>query len=168
MRSITSRFGAEADVSGLEHYHHSPPPPLTGAARFMRGFGRIGAVLGIICFLVGLGVAFFVANEAANREIDASIQRQCIRAKFQQQGGKLPRRSYDQKEVDLYEAGCWGPYSSIDFNSLLTLQVEKRPEYLPLFLSPFFIGLSIALAIAFILYLGALTIGWILAGFTRF
>jgi hypothetical protein len=48
------------------------------------------------------------------------------------------------------------------------LQVEKRPEYLPLFLSPFFIGLSIALAIAFILYLGALTIGWILAGFTRF
>ena len=155
-------------MSGLEPYYRNPPPaPLTGGARFLRGFWRIGIVLAVLFGFAGAAISFFIANEEATRDINRIWQRQCIRAKFQH-GEKLPRVSYNEKDVDLWDAGCNGPESSIAYNALFTLQAETAPDYYSVLIPKLAIGLLITAAIAVLPLLASLTIGWIAAGFTRF
>jgi hypothetical protein len=156
-------------MNGLEPYDRRDPPliPLSGGARFVRGFGRIGLVLAILFGIGGIIVTYFIAQEETDRAIHRVWQRQCIRSKFQH-GDKLPRLSYRQDDVDMWDAGCSGPETSIPFNALVTLQPEPSPDYYSVFISKFASGAIITVCVAAIPLVFFLIIGWIAAGFTRF
>jgi hypothetical protein len=157
-------------MNGLEPYYRNPPPPipLSGGARFVRGFGRIGFVLAVLVGIGGSIMTYYMAHEAAEREVNGVWQRQCIRTKFLQLGAKLPRRSYNEQDVDLWEAGCSGPDWSIPFNTVATLQREVPPEYYSILVPKLALGAFITICSAAIPLVLFLTLGWIAAGFTRF
>jgi hypothetical protein len=44
--------------------YQRPNAPLTGGARFIRGFARIGAVAAVLVMLTGLAITFFQATSS--------------------------------------------------------------------------------------------------------
>ncbi len=157
-------------MNGLEPYDHSYPAPiaLSGGARFVRGFGRIGLVVAILIGIGGAIMTYFLAHEEAQKEINRVWQRQCIRAKFVQLGDKLPRQHYSEKNVDLWEAGCTGPESTLPLKTISSLQPEAPPEYGSVLIYNLGLGALITICVAAVPWLFFVTVGWIAAGFTRF
>jgi hypothetical protein len=138
--------------------------PLTGGARFIRGFVRLGIVISILTALIGLGISFVAANEQAGTEIRRVAQRQCIRGKLDQGAEKWT----DRTEIDLWKSGCPGPDSYTSLNELAQRRAELPANYMTIFMPIFGFGVGISVAVAAIPLLVFWTVGWIAAGFTRF
>jgi hypothetical protein len=125
----------------------------------------------VLAVLIGIGgsiITYYAAQEAAKGEVNGVWQRQCIRTKYLQVGARLPRLSYDEQNVDLWEAGCRGPDWSVPFKTVAALQPEVAPEYYSILVPKLALGAVITVCAAAIPFLLFLTLGWIAAGFTGF
>jgi hypothetical protein len=149
-------------MTDLDRYH-SPPAPLSGGARFIRGFKRIGIVVGIMIFLIGLGFSFIAANDSQQKQMGWYLQAKCT--------GELPREkikmaSYDKSLIDLRDSGCYGPYSTTTWNEVI-FAAARKPAPLEYMWQPFAIGGAISAACALAGFFALWLTGWLFAGFTR-
>jgi hypothetical protein len=160
---------ARDESAGLMRQEPSHPPmtPLTGAARLVRGFRRVGIVIAILAGIAGMSVTCFIAFDSARSAVSRIEQEQCIRAKYVRDE-TLASKWNDPKSVDLRDSGCGGPALYITYDVLRRLPRASPPAFVSEFLPAFGIGTLITCAIAILLFLSCLTMGWVAAGFTRY
>jgi hypothetical protein len=157
-------------MNNLAPFQPKRDAPLTGGARFIRGFARIGAVIAVLVVLSGLGITYVIANDGYNREVSAQRNAQCI-ARLSRTGYvfKLKYPSIDSRTLDYSVNGCsdYGLYG----NSLSEIiQIADAPA--PTFMTSEAVstlgsGLIITGICAVVAYFLFWVVGWVFAGFTR-
>jgi hypothetical protein len=81
--------------------------PLTGGARFLRGFARVGIVAGALIFLAGIVISVFIAGDAQRTAESQFEQAACV-ARLVAEKRSFKMKSYDQTEIDYGASGCPG------------------------------------------------------------
>jgi hypothetical protein len=149
-------------VTEIQPYRRRPKEgaPLTGGARFIRGFVRLGIVLSLLTALVGIGISFVAANEQAGTEIRRVAQQQCAKGKLDQ-GVPFKKKWNGSDEFDLWESGCPGPEMYLSPKALIEIPRELPPNYMQIFMPAFGFGVAVSLAVAAIPLLLFWTVGWI-------
>jgi len=140
--------------------------PLSGGARFIRGFKRIGLAFAGISLIVGAGCGIFPGLQQQGEKVRAIQQAVCIR-NLQQHGIPLKTTTYNANLIDLYDNGCWGPDSSNYLGLILRKAEEKQPAPLEYVLWPAFVGVAAGAGVGALLYVVFWLFGWLCAGFTR-
>jgi hypothetical protein len=148
--------------------YQRPNAPLTGGARFIRGFARIGAVAAVLVMLTGLAITFFQATSSYNYETTGAKSAKCIAD--QVRAGFTFKKKYDFSDNLNYEAfGCSdsGIYGK-PLTEVMAIANAPTPTFLtsgaPTNLG---IGLIITGVCAVVTYLFFWCIGWLCAGFTK-
>jgi hypothetical protein len=154
-------------MSAVQPYGNAPRPPLSGGARFIRGFKRIGLVLGLLVAIPGvIGSSIYAFNQqslARARFEQASCVYDRVRNKW-----PIKMKSYDSSKIDFDATGCPnGPlyYENIDTVSAYARQGPPAP--LEAAIEPFSWGVLFSLIGGAIFFYGFWVLGWLFAGFTR-
>ncbi|WP_439398314.1 hypothetical protein ACRQ5Q_13685 [Bradyrhizobium sp. PMVTL-01] len=153
-------------MTDLRPYTPSLKPPLTAGARFIRGFKRIGIVLGGIALVGGFAITIPIAvgqqNSAESRYEQAICMNDRVRNNW-----PIKMKSYDQTKIDFDATGC--PSGPFYYESLPTVlsYAKVKPAPLEYAIEPFAYGAAASIVSAAILFYGFWLIGWLCAGFTR-
>jgi hypothetical protein len=149
--------------------YHSPGAtkiPLTGGARFIRGFRRIGMVLGAIAFVVGMAITVFIAVDQQRSADNRFAQASCINDRVRN-GWPIKMSSYDASKIDFSATGCPG-YSFYSETLPVVLSYAKQiPGPLQHAAEPLLYGSLITVSSAALIFFGLWLVGWLCAGFTR-
>jgi hypothetical protein len=153
-------------VSDLRPYYSQKEAPLTAGARFIRGFKRLGTVLGALALLGGLGISITIAITQQRTADDRYAQATCINDRVRN-NWPIKMKSYDQAKIDFDATGCpSGPFYYESLPSVL-LYAREKPAPLEYAIEPFFYGALASVIAAAILFYGFWLLGWLCAGFTR-
>lgn len=139
--------------------------PLTGGARFIRGFRRIGIVAGSLILAGGLITAGFIAVDAQNSANGRFLQASCVLGKSQR-SEPIKTETYDANSVDLLATGCFGSRYSMTMNEARAYGIAK-PAPMEMMIEPLYFGGLISTGCAILVFAFFYLIGWLCAGFTR-
>jgi hypothetical protein len=147
------------------HRHPRQTVPLTGGARFIRGFTRIGAIAAVLVALIGVVTTGFIAKEVYSDNKDAFANAICV-ANVARSGYQFTKMSYSSNP-DYEAAGCSD--SGIRYKSLqeVVALAKDGPLAVERAVTVVGWGLMITGLVAVIAYLAFWAIGWLCAGFTR-
>lgn len=149
-------------LRAVHPYSQSQSAPLSAGARFIRGFKRIGLVLGVLIFVTGAVISVVVANQARQALSDRHTQAICI---FETQH-RTVMSEYRPSEVDLRASGCAGPMYTETMDTIRSA-ASKKPAALEGFIEPLYLGSLISAAVGGFVFALFWLIGWLCAGFTR-
>lgn len=139
-------------------------PPLTGGARLLRGFRRIGIVFALLIFGIGALCSVFWAADGPSRAIRTAEAQNCIYRRSQIERAVIWEGSSGY--VDPTANNCPWEASYIAMNRLPTRATDV-PSFWPDFLSTFGLLLALFAALACVAFGASWTTGWVLAGFSR-
>ncbi|SIO15756.1 hypothetical protein SAMN05443247_02429 [Bradyrhizobium erythrophlei] len=148
--------------------YHAPPPnaPLTAGARFIRGFKRIGVVLGAITLIVGFAVTIGISIDA-QRSAERRFESASCMSNLVRTNRVVKMKTYDQAKIDFEASGCpSGPFYYESLSTILSYAAEK-PAPLEYTIEPFGYGALATTVMAAVLFYGFWLLGWLCAGFTR-
>jgi len=157
-------------MSDLRPYRDRPTALLTGGARLIRGFTRIGAVVAVLVALIGGTITIFAVTNTYNSDMAGYTNARCI-AQLARSGYTFKRKypTIDSQTLDYEVGGCRdaGIYGRPVRD---VLAIADAPA--PLFISgeaptALGIGLIITGICAVVAYILFWVIGWVFAGFTR-
>lgn len=157
-------------MTDLRPYQPKFNAPLTGGARFIRGFTRIGAVVAVLVAMIGLAITGFVANESYNREVNGYKNARCI-AQLARSGYVFKRKypSIDSQTLDYEVSGCtdYGIYGK-PVRDVLAIAEAPAPSFMS-GEAPGALGLGLIITgfCAVLVYVLFWVIGWVFAGFTK-
>jgi hypothetical protein len=152
----------------LPHRHPRPPAPLTGGARFIRGFTRIGAIVAVLVALIGVATTITITTTTYNNADSSYRSAKCI-ADLARSGYSFPKKEYSSYP-DYSSGGCTGFYDH-SYNTIKeVIAIADAPA--PTFFTgdgPSVIGWGLVITglVAVVAYLAFWAIGWMFAGFTR-
>lgn len=155
-------------MTELRPYQPKHAAPLTGGARFIRGFTRVGAVLAVLITLIGLPASAIGAKSSYDDAVKTHQGAQCI-AQLARSGYTFKKKEYSNY-FDYDVGGCYATYALMynSFPEVLAIANTPAPSFLtsegP---SSLGIGLMITGILAVAAYLIFWCIGWLCAGFTR-
>lgn len=157
-------------MNDLRPFQPKSNTPLSGGARFIRGFTRIGAVVAMLVAIIGLASTAFFVNDSYNRETNGYKNARCI-AQLARSGYAFQRKypTIDSQTLNYEVAGCddTGIYGK-PVREVVAIADAPAPSFMsgnaP---SALGIGLIITGICAVISYLLFWVIGWVFAGFTR-
>ena len=153
-------------MSDLRPYHPQKDAPLTAGARFIRGFKRIGTVLGGLTLMTGLAITIWIAIDQQSNAEKRYAQATCINDRVRN-GWPIKMKSYDQAKIDFDASGCpSGPFYYESVPTVISYAREK-PAALEYALEPFAYGILASITAAAFLFYGSWLVGWLCAGFTR-
>lgn len=157
-------------MNDLRPFQPKANAPLSGGARFIRGFTRIGAVLAVLVALIGLGTTYVIVHSSYSDEMGRQRNAQCI-ARLARSGYafKLKYPSIDSRTLDYNVNGCtdYGLYGR-SVSEIIAIADLPAPSFMTgETVSALGIGLIITGICAIIAYFLFLVIGWVFAGFTR-
>jgi hypothetical protein len=154
-------------LSNLQTY--KPTGPLSGGARFLRGFTRIGTVTAVLVALIGIPISIMGGVNNYNYAVETRERAQCIAAVAH--SGYTFKKKYEfSSELDYDVGGCSGGYrfSYWSVNQVIALANTPAPTFLTSEgASVLGSGLMITGLVAVAVYVGFWVIGWLCAGFTR-
>jgi len=154
-------------MSDLQPYYQKQTTPLTAGARFIRGFKRIGLALGALVFLGGASITVFIASDQQQSAQRRFQQATCI-ADLVRSRKPFKMKSYDQTKIDYDDSGCPGySFYGESKEKIISYAQAGPPASLEYAIQPFFIGIAISAACAFVSFFACWLIGWLCAGFTR-
>lgn len=140
--------------------------PLTGGARFIRGFRRIGTVLAAIVLLIGIPASIISAIGAQRTAEGRFAQAACINDRIRN-NYPIKMRVYDAQTIDFDASGCGtGPFYAETLSHVLPYS-RNPPAPLEYAIEPFTYGTAASMAGAAFLFFGFWLLGWLFAGFTR-
>lgn len=152
--------------TGARLFMNSPivSPPLTGGARLIRGFRRIGLVLAILIFGFGTSASVFWAAEGPNRAIRTAEAHNCIYRRSQVERAIIweGRGGF----VDPAANRCPWEASYIAMTNLPT-SPSSVPSFWWEFLPSFGMLVALFAALAGMAFGASWATGWVLAGFSR-
>lgn len=152
-------------ATGLQPYGHQPAQ-LTGGARFIRGFRRIGLAFGTAICLLGSAFTIYAAVQAQSTANARFEQAVCMAVRSVNKE-PIKMKSYDNNRIDFDANGCsTGPFYYESLSTVLTYAKEK-PGPLQYAIEPLAWGLPISFALAAAAYFFFWTVGWLCAGFTK-
>jgi hypothetical protein len=145
-----------------------PATPLTGGARFIRGFTRVGAVVAVLVVLIGGAITVTVSVHAYASSARGYESAQCI-ARLAR-GGFVFKRRYEFSDTLNYEVGgCsdTGIYGK-PVSQVIAIADAPKPTFVASDgVTSLGIGLIITGLCAIAAYAAFWVIGWVFAGFTR-
>jgi hypothetical protein len=150
----------------ISPYGERPVVPLSAGGRFIRGFKRIGIVLGATTLLIGLVTTVTMAFNAQSSADQRYAQGSCINDRVR---NNLPikMKSYDQARIDFDASGCpSGPFYSESLSTVVSY-AKQKPAPLEHAIEPFAYGSLASVGLAAFLFYGFWLLGWLCAGFTR-
>lgn len=154
-------------MSSVQPDGNAPKPPLTGGARFIRGFKRVGLVLGLLVAIpgvIGSGVYSFNQQSLARARFE---QASCVYDRVRN-SWPVKMKSYDQSRIDFDATGCPnGPLYYEGIDSISRYARQGPPAALEAAIEPFSWGALLSLIGGAILFYGFWAVGWLCAGFTR-
>jgi hypothetical protein len=156
-------------MTELRPYQAKRDAPLTGGARFIRGFTRIGVVIAVLVTLIGVPASVYGAINNYNYAADKRTAAQCI-ARQARSGYPFKKKYEYGSEIDYSAGGCDNTYSFSYMTASQVMAIADAPA--PTFLtsdgpSTLGTGLMITGVLAVIVYVGFWLVGWLCAGFTR-
>ena len=151
-------------MSELRPYSHAQSAPLSSGARFIRGFKRVGLVLGAFALGTGIVISAVVANKEKQTAYNRYAQAVCFLDV--QHRGRIVMSEYRPLEVDLRASGCPGPMYTETVPTILDT-ASKKPAPLEGFIGPLYLGSLISLAVGISVFAIFWLMGWLCAGFTR-
>ncbi|WP_439408793.1 hypothetical protein ACNJX9_11250 [Bradyrhizobium sp. DASA03076] len=162
--------GAPGAMNSLSPFQPKRDAPLTGGARFIRGFTRIGAVVAVLVAVIGLAITYGIVNEGYSREVSVQRNAQCI-ARLSRAGYvfKLKYPSIDSRTLDYDVNGCsdYGLYGK-SVGEIIAIADSPAPTFMTSeAASALGMGLIITGICAILAYVLFWVIGWVFAGFTR-
>jgi hypothetical protein len=153
-------------MSELRPYQPSSKAPLSGGARFIRGFKRIGFATGSVALIGGLAITIVVSINQQNSAESRYTQATCIADRVRN-NWPIKMKSYDLTKIDFSESGCpTGPFYYESLSSVLAF-AKQKPAPLEYAIEPLSWGIAISVCSALFLYGGFWLVGWLCAGFTR-
>lgn len=152
-------------MMGMEPYDTSRAYKLTGGARFIRGFQRIGIAIGCLVALAGLGYSVIIGLEQRDTAQRKYTQAKCI-VDMQRIGGRLAMSDLRPFDVDLDKSGCVGPLYTETIPTIAGI-AKTKPPVLEGFIEPVYIGALISGAVGGVIYCAFWLLGWVCAGFTK-
>jgi hypothetical protein len=137
--------------------------PLSGGARFIRGFTRIGAAAAVLVVLIGVVTTGLLAKEIYSDNVNAFANATCV-AKVARTRGTLP---YYKTDLDYEAIGC--PDSGIRYKSQEEVLAIAKDGPFAVERTATLVGWGLVITgpIAVGVYLAFWCIGWVFAGFTR-
>jgi hypothetical protein len=154
------------EMSDLRPYHPQREAPLTASARFIRGFRRIGIVLGVLTLLGGFAITIPLAIGQQRSAEQRYTQATCINDRVRN-NWPIKMKTYDQTRIDFDASGCSsGPLYSESLPTVVSYAREK-PAAFEYAIEPFAYGAAASIIGAAILFYGFWLLGWLCAGFTR-
>jgi hypothetical protein len=154
-------------MTDLRPYHpQKGETRLTASARFIRGFKRIGIVLGAIALLAGFAITISIAIGEQRTAERRYVQANCVNDRVR---NNLPikMKTYDQTRIDFDASGCpSGPFYSENLSTVVSYAGQK-PAPLEYAIEPFGHGALASISVAAVLFYGFWLLGWLCAGFTR-
>jgi hypothetical protein len=143
--------------------------PLTGGARFIRGFTRIGTVVAVLTVLIGVPVSIIIGINHYNGAVEKHRHAQCI-AQLARKGYTFKPKYEYSSDLNFDVGGCSGWYSLSYYSLEMVIAVADAP--VPTFFtsdgaSALGWGILVTAIIAVVSYLAFWCIGWLCAGFTR-
>jgi hypothetical protein len=151
-------------MTEVRPYSRAQSTPLSSGARFIRGFRRIGLVLGAFALGTGIVISVIVANQEQLTTSNRYAQAACFLDA--QHHGRIVMSQYRPLEVDLSASGCPGPMYTETFSNILNT-ASKKPAPLEGFIGPLYLGTLVSLAAGISVFAIFWLIGWLCAGFTR-
>jgi hypothetical protein len=151
-------------MSELRPYSLAQSAPLTSGARFIRGFRRIGLVLGAFALGTGIVISVIVANQEQLTTSNRYGQAVCFLDV--QHRGRVVMSEYRPMEVDLRASGCPGPMYTETVPNILDV-ASKKPAPLEGFIGPLYLGTLVSLGAGISVFAIFWLVGWLCAGFTR-
>jgi hypothetical protein len=152
----------------LNPYRVKSDAPLTGGARFIRGFSRIGAVVAVLIVLTGIAVAVFGSADRYNSDVRKHEDALCV-TRLARSGWTFKKKYDYSSDLDYSVGGCSGwslSYQSL--NDVIAIADAPTPSFLSSDASSILgWGLVITGGLAVVAYLVFWCIGWVFAGFTR-
>lgn len=140
--------------------------PLSAGARFIRGFKRIGIVLGAMALIGGFAITIPIAISQQTNAEHRYEQAICVNDRVRN-NWPIKMKSYDQSKIDFEASGCpSGPLYYEGLPAILSYAREK-PGPLEYAAEPFAYGTLATVTSAAVLFYGFWLIGWLCAGFTR-
>jgi hypothetical protein len=153
----------------LSPFHQKRETALTGGARFIRGFTRIGAVFAVLVTMIGITASIMGGINNYNYDLQTRERAQCI-ARLARNGYTFKKKYEYSSELDYDVQGCSGGYSFSykPVNQVIAIADAPTPTFLTSEgASVLGHGLMITGIIAFVAYLIFWVIGWLCAGFTK-
>jgi hypothetical protein len=156
-------------MTDIRPFQPKRDPPLTGGARFIRGFTRIGMAIAVLVTLVGVPTSLIGAINNYNYAADNHRTAQCI-ARQARSGYPFKKKYEYSSAIDFGAGGCTPAYSFEYMTISEVTAIADAPA--PTFLtsngpSTLGSGLMITGGLAIIAYVAFWVIGWLFAGFTR-
>lgn len=151
-------------MSELRPYSYGPPP-LTGGARFVRGFKRIGLVLGFIILIGGTGMSISSGVNQQSYHEARYPQAACVLDKLRNRY-PVKTESYDANKIDPSASGCPGPMYSETAQTFIA-EAQHKPAPLEYIIEPVYLGSLWSVGIATVVFVSFWLVGWLCAGFTR-
>ncbi|MET4804542.1 hypothetical protein [Bradyrhizobium sp. LB11.1] len=152
----------------LKPYRVKSDAPLTGGARFIRGFTRIGAVVAVLTLLTGIAITIFVGVDRYNSDVRKHEDAMCV-TRLARAGWTFKKKYDYSSDLDYSVGGCSGwslSYQSL--NDVIAMADAPAPMFLSSEASSILgWGLVITGGLAVVAYLAFWCIGWVFAGFTR-
>jgi hypothetical protein len=155
-------------MSDLQPYQRSRAP-LTGGARFIRGFTRIGTVIAALTVLIGVPASIIGAINNYNYAADNYLGAQCI-ARQARSGYPFKKKSEYTSALDYSAGGCTHtyPFEYMTVSEVIAIANAPAPTFMTSDgASTLGFGLMITGVIAVLAYVGFWLVGWLCAGFTR-
>jgi hypothetical protein len=155
-------------MTDLRPYQAKREAPLTGGARFIRGFTRIGAVAAALVTLVGIIATIVAATSGYNDDVRAHESAKCVAGLART--GYTFKRKHDFSDTLDYEVG--GCSDSGIYGKPVREVLAMADAPVPIFMtsdgaSALGVGLIITGICAIAAYVTFWVIGWMFAGFTR-
>jgi hypothetical protein len=151
-------------MSELRPYSLAQSAPLTSGARFIRGFKRVGMVLGAFALGTGIVISVVVANQEQQTAFNRHAQAVCFLDV--QHRGRVVMSEYRPLEVDLRASGCPGPMYTETVPNILDV-ASKKAAPLEGFIGPLYVGSLLSLGVGISVFAIFWIMGWLCAGFTR-
>jgi hypothetical protein len=143
--------------------------PLTGGARFMRGFTRIGAIIAALVTLIGVSMSILIPINNYDYEVATYKNAQCI-ARLARGGWTFKKKYEFSSDLDYEVGGCSdrGLYAT-PIRRVMEIADETAPTFLTANSGASAVGMGLMITgiCAIAAYLAFWCIGWVFAGFTR-
>jgi hypothetical protein len=154
-------------MSELRPYERlsAPPIALTAGARFIRGFRRIGIVLGALVLIGSVCVGAFIGFDQQRTATNRYGQAVCLAEKLRTRQ-PLKMETYDASKIDTLMSGCPGPLYSATIDTVASYS-QRSPAPIEHVIEPTYYGTLIGAAAGIFVFAACWLIGWLCAGFTR-
>jgi hypothetical protein len=153
-------------MTGLRPFQPKQSAPLTGGARFIRGFTRIGSIAAVLTTLIGVPASFLNAKSEYDYAKATFVNATCI-AKLDRAGYRFKFQPYSDSALDYAAAGCREfPFYKTPLYEVTAIANGPAPSIFN-HAQSLGIGLIVTGVVAIIFYAVFWAIGWLCAGFTR-